>query len=306
MTKPYSLAIYSLWTPDTAAGILSSFQMMGWGLRREFSKLGHVDLRYDAHGDGPVTVKQADFTLVHNLFMQPIYNQLAEIREKTKHKISVIQEIPYPSPLIDRCFTFLPTPWPDRSILQLPWPEVEQVTLPCVRELLEPTAHFTKARGSVLLDHGWIENGVQTDWLPQLYGWLQHRMQNTPVAQLRRERCEKAAPPTWVKPIAECGYPTYLALTADFEWFVVTHPGSYEHSIIDMAARGIRVLVPTLNGRPFCNQSIIDDLGLRTFSTEAELCNLLDNLPPVPKLDKLNDMPDIVAKLDNYYQENLA
>jgi hypothetical protein len=305
MTKPYSLAIYSLWTPDTAAGIQSSFQMLGWGLRREFAKLAHVDLRYDAHGNAPVTVQQADFTLIHNLFAQPVYDQLPEIRAATRCKTTTLIEIPYPSPLIDRCFTFLPTPWPDRSILKMPWPEVEQITLPIIRELLEPTAHIAKKPGSVLLDHPWIENGVQTDWTPRLHDWLRTRMQNTPVAQLRRERCEKEPPPEWIRSIAESGYPTYLALTADYETFIVTHPGSYEHSIVDMAARGIRVLVPTANGRPFCNQSIIDDLGLRTFTTEAELCDLLDHLPPPPSQEKITDMGAIVAKLDQYFRENL-
>lgn len=304
MTKPYTIALYSLWCPDEPSGIRSSFQMIAWGLRREFAKLPHVTLRYIDTDDAKMTIEAADFSLLHDLFGRPSYERLPEMRAATRRRIIGLMEIPYPSPLIDQCFTFLPTPWPNRAHIKLPWPEVEQITLPVIQELLEPTAHIAKQPGSVLLDHQWLENGTTTDWNASIHEWLKFRMQNTPVAQLRRERCERSDPPTWVRSIPESGYPTYLAMTADFETFVVTHPGSYEHSIIDMAARGIRVLVPKVAGHPFCNQSIIDDLRLETFTDGDELCALLDTLPNPPRLDKLTDMPEIVARIDQYCQEN--
>jgi len=68
---------------------------------------------------------------------------------------------------------------------------------------------------------------------------------------------ETGDPPPWVRSIREAIYPSYLAETAPFETFLVTHPGSYEHSIIDMAARGSQVFVPSWEGRPFCHPSIL-------------------------------------------------
>jgi hypothetical protein len=154
------------------------------------------------------------------------------------------------------------------------------------------------------LDHAWIEKGTSTDWLPKLYEWLEPLKDRT-IAQLRHPLCESVALPLWVYSVPQVNYPAYLDQTASYETFIMTHPGSYEHSIIDMAARGIRILVPFGDGRPFCNPSIIEDLALETFSTGEELLHLLTSTakyissPP----DRFTDMSAVVAQIDHYCQE---
>jgi hypothetical protein len=238
-------------------------------------------------------IPATDFSLIHECFDSPIYKRLLEIRAATRHKIMGFMEIIFPSTLIDRGFCFLPNPWP----------MAEQIRLPCLRSLLDAHNSVEKFAGSILLDHGWIEKGKVTDWLPRLYEWLAPLKDRT-IAQLRHPLCESVPLPPWVHSIPQANYPTYLAQTATYETFIMTHPGSYEHSIIDMAARGIRVLVPFGDGRPFCNPSIIEDLGLETFSTGEELLSLLS--VPVPHVpvspDRFNDMPQVVAQIDAYCQ----
>jgi hypothetical protein len=301
--KPYTLTLFALRKPDTPEGIISSMQMNGYGLWQEFSLLPNVTLQYFPT-ESTEEIPQTDFALVHDCFDSPIYNRLTEIRAKTRRKIMGFMEIVFPSPLIDMAFSFLPTPWPDRNILKLPWPEVEQIRLPCIRSILDATALTAKFAGSILLDHGWIENGKKTDCLSSLYEWLEP-MQSRTVGQLRRQRSETVPPPAWVHSIQEGSYPAYLAQTATYETFIVTHFGSYEHSIIDMAARGIRVLVSVVNGKPSCNPSMIEDLRLSTFSNREELLAILANLPPPSPMDKFTDIKAVVARIDAYAQENL-
>jgi len=268
--------------------------MMGYGLWTEFAKLPHVTLEYrDVYTDKR-PVPQADFALIHGCFDEPIYSRLDELRVQTRHKIAGFMEIAFPSPLIDRAFTYLP-----HSELQ----KVEQIQLPILMSILKASNSPAKYVGSILLDHGWIENGRRTDWADRMYEWIDELRDKT-VAQLRRSRgCEE--PPAWVESIPEMSYPQYLARTATFETFVVTHPGSYEHSILDMAARGIRVLVPRHDGRPFCNPSIVSDLKLSTFSNRNEFVALLENLPQPSPVDQFTDIENAVGRIDAYFQENL-
>ena len=288
MPKPYSLTLFSLRKPADPSGIRMSVQMIAYCLWEQFSNLPHVTLQYHESEDA-AAIPAGDFALIHDYFASAIYQRLPEIRAKTGQKIMGIMESCFESPLIDRAFTFLP----------IPWGKCEQIQLPCPQALLDANYSSQKMAGSVLLDHSWIEGGTPTDLCAKLYSWLSW---SRIIAQLRRSGHESLEPPSWVQSIPESNYPAYLEATKQYETFILTHPGSYEHSIIDMAARGIRVLVPTVNGRPFCHPSIIEDLNLATFSTQSELLNLLDDLPRPSPLDRFTDMPAIAAKIDAYCQ----
>ena len=127
-------------------------------------------------------------------------------------------------------------------------------SLPLLEVLDNSLVGVEKLPGSVLFDHawGWVEGynnyvgSVPNLWLNRLYEWFQGY--GGTVAQMEsllNEERAKISVPDWVHKVPKAGYPEYLKLTAPYENFIVTHVGSYEHSIIDMAARGIRVLVPT-------------------------------------------------------------
>jgi len=85
------------------------------------------------------------------------------------------------------------------------------------------------------------------------------------------------------------------------------HPGSYEHSIIDMAARGIRVLVPQIDGKPFIHPELVEALRLATFGSETDLDDLLNATPHQATLlddgQPYHDLAEIAAQIDAYCQE---
>jgi hypothetical protein len=287
--KPYNLTLFAMNKPATPTEIWVSVHMIAFGLWDEFSKLPHVTLQY-VNSDGNPEIPDTDFSLIHAYFNSTVYNRLPEIKAHTHRHVMGIMESVFESPLIDHVFTFLP----------MPHPHAEQIRLPVLGSLLQQTP---KTLGSVLLDHGWPDNaGKSSDWLPRLYNWLDP-ISASAIGQLCRSGYEDHMP-SWVTPIPETNYLAYLKATDSYETFIMTHPGSYEHSIIDMAARETRVLVPRHNGRPFCHQSIIDDLKLDTFADCDELRKLLASpLAGQPTPAAFTDMPEVVARIDAYCQE---
>lgn len=303
MTKPYSLTLYSLNKPDTIGGVRASQHMIGYGLWSEFAKLPHVTLRYCNTVAPEADPAVVDFTLIHDCLDSPVYQKLTAVRARTRSRLMVAMEWPYQGPdeeLIDNTFTFLP----------IGWSKTEPVLFPCLRSVLAEHTATEKVKGSILLDHvraPWVN--TDQDWSPRLYEWLKPLAESRRIAQLARYGHEAAQHfPSWVQPIPESFYPDYLNHTSPYETFILTHPGSYEHSILDMTGRGIRVLVPVQDGKPFANQFIILSLNLPTFSTGEELMTLLTQPADVSmiRVDLLTDMSVIVAKIDRYCQENLA
>lgn len=293
--KPYSLLLVSLTKPTTPEAIRCSNHMIAYGLWSEFEKLPHVTLHHQGSDEPLASDTPCDFVLIHAYLGRPIYDELAAIRSNTRRKVMVILEIPHHSPLVDHSFLFLP----------IEHANSEQIRMPIIRTLLDASRRPTWP-GSVLLDHVWLPFcGTERDWTERLHQWLAPVVDRHPVGQLKRGGYEAAEQfPPWVVSIPEAGYPDYLRATAEYETFILTHPGSYEHSIADMAARGIRVLVPVSNGKAFCHPSIIEDLKLETFRNGDELLSLLDGPkpPPLPP-ETFTDMPQVVGRIDAYCQE---
>jgi hypothetical protein len=294
---PYTLTLFAPGIPTTPQGILMSAQMIAYGLSQEFSRLSHVTLQCVDTEERAGDIRRSDFVLIHDYFDSWVYERLSDIRQATQRQVMGIFEVAHESALIDYWFTFRPSG-------RVP---SEQIAFPCNRSLLGRTLSVPKISRSILLDHGWIEEGVRMDWCEHLYRWLTPLAPGRLVAQLRRADHETGDPPPWVRSIREASYPSYLAETAPFETFLVTHPGSYEHSIIDMAARGSQVFVPSWEGRPFCHPSIVEELALRTFSSKAELLQLLSDDPAPPRsASRFTDMPQVVARIDAYCQRVLS
>jgi hypothetical protein len=306
--KPYRLLLVSFNTPDTPDGIFFSPQMLAWGLRTEFAKLPHVTLTYQ-NSETPLRESVVDFALLHTYFESPIYSNanMQVLRKMTTRRIVNFMETGWEQSRskVDYNFTFLPP--------QNDWSPSEQIPFPCVRELLDGNQQ-EKLRDSILLDHSWrialltSENWL---WCKRLYSWLEPLSASRVIGQLRHSSQEEPTQtiPKWVRQILPSPYPSYLKQTAPYENFIMTHPGTYEHSIIDMVARGIRVLVPKCSrtGRTFARQTIVDGLGLATFSTQADLLALLANRnDEEKKIDLCMDIPEIVCRIDKYFQKELG
>ena len=308
MMKHYRLLFVSLCKPDRPEGIFCSNHMIAWGLWEAFSLMPHVVLDYQ-DSDSPLTAQGPwDFVLIHAYFGSPIYEALSTIHQRTR-QVLLVQKISHDSPHIDHHFTFL-TPHVARAT---------HIGIPSLKSLLAATIR-PKHPGSVLLDHAWLPYaGTDFNWCPRLRQWLHDRMAAQLIrspdsyaaqrcAQLLRSGCtsEEHLPPGW-QAIAETGYPQYLEATAHFQNFIVTHPGSYEHSIIDMAARGIRVLVPQIDGKPFIHPELVEALRLATFGSETDLDDLLNATPHQATLlddgQPYHDLAEIAAQIDAYCQE---
>lgn len=297
---PYRLMLVSCYKPDAPEGIRCSNQMLAWGLWEEFSKLPHVTMTYQ-NSDLPLGPQPSvDFTLLHCYFNAPIFKQLSTVRALTTKHIINFMELGLDADTVNHNFTYLP--W------QSHWAPTEQIKFPYIKSLLDNSQKSEKLPGSVLLDHSWPVELLRSPselWCSKLHGWLEPLKDSRVIGQLRRNNIGNDAPPDWVRSIPESSYPEYLAQTAPYENFVLTHPGSYEHSVLDMLARGTRVLVPT-QGKPFVPQTLVNQLKLPTFQTREELIMLLNSpLEDNWRADLLTDMPEVVRRIDAYCQNEM-
>jgi hypothetical protein len=293
--KSYSMALVASYIPKTPNDIMSSTGMTAYGLWREINRRSHITPYFQPTAS-PLVIPEVDFVLAHELFGEPFESLMLAIKERCRYKRMLFLEL---SLLADKCdynFVWLPT---SRSNCEL-------VPCPYMRDIIE--AHNApKIPGSVLLDHLWPSTiGTDRDWTPRLYSWLYGREH---VAQLLRPGAdENHVYPPWIKQIPLCGYEEYLEATAPYETFILTHPESYECSIIDMRARGTRVLVPSHNNEiQMLNPFHVFRLGCQLYETKEHVdLHLSSLLPPTPPPDMFTDMPDAFDQIDAYCQKVLT
>ena len=286
----YSLMLVTLDKPGSPEDIFLCYQMLGWGLWEEFAKLSHVSLRYQDPSK-PLQKDPVDFMLIHMPSLKWHLNQVFDLRKIVRKKVISFLEFPLRpifADLVDYDFTYLQG-------------GSEQIPFPYVSSLLKESTS-TKIQGSILLDHSWNDGEC---WNERLWEWLEPLKKT--VGQLRRLEHERGRElPSWICSIPKSNYCDYLKNTAEYETFILTHPGTYEHSIIDMVHRGIRVLMPIENGRTFAPAEIVRSLGLETFSSRNELLSLLEH--PVKnnrRKSVLTDMPEVVRRIDAYCQRSI-
>ncbi len=322
---PYRLLFISETNPPSPDAIHSSNQMITWGLWTELSKLPHVTLSYyKAEPDGDVVAWKAglggervDFTLVHSYAPSSIFGEMSALRMKTNREVMWISELACSG--FDYNFTFLPCHG-----------RGEQMPLPALRNVLAASMEgVEKFPNSVLLDHHWSwQNGYAISpnpnlWCARLYEWLEPLKNDIVIGQmesLNHERQSGVPIPDWVRRVPNAFYPEYLRTTAPYENFVMTHPGTYEHSTVDMAARGIRVLVPypTIThrhadgwevvggGDTFAPKDTVNRLLLPTFSSREELFAQLNTPFDGSRWGKLcTDTPEGAAQVDSHCQKVL-
>jgi hypothetical protein len=271
--------------------------MMTWALWNEFSKLPHVTLEFQSIYE-PLPNIHPDFVLFHACFGDLEFGQLAAMRRMAKYKTMSFMELGLPKEHVDYCFVYLPP-----TITHC-----EEIPLPCLSAVLDEH-NSAKSKGTILLDHVWPPYcGTNKEWSPRLYNWLTPLKHRFAISQLRRGGCSASENfPNWVAPIEEKPYTEYLDITARFETYILTHPGSYEHSVIDMAYRGTQVLVPIMDGKPFIPKSTVERLNLSTFSTKFELAALLERPARVAnKRQSFSDMSKVVSRIDAYCQRELS
>jgi hypothetical protein len=298
VNKPYSVLLITPSLPSSAVEIYGSELMNAYGLWRELKRLSYITTEYHS-SDQPIDLGMWDYAIIHATYGRTIYQHLSALRTHIRHKIVVIMETLHPSPEIDYRFSFLP-------FKDSPLPH-EYIAMPILRDQLEQTLPDSRLCGSILLDHAHSAcTGSAALWR-ELYGWLAPLAASRLIGCLRSDWDCGESIPDWACSIPWVNYPKYLRLTAQYQTFIMTHRGTYEHSIVDMAARGMRVLVPIQDGIPYCDPSLIDELQLDTFTTREGLIELLKtDLSNLPQLDKCTDYSEVVCRIDAYCQKSLT
>lgn len=296
MSKPYSLLLVSLGLPKDPSEINHSLGMNAWGLWHEFSKLPHVTLAFQ-HSEHDITAGHTDFSLLHCLFDAPVYvKNLGIVRALTRKRIINCMEISRSGKEVDKNFCFRNSlDWHltgHAPVTHAPCPYISALFKPC-----------NPVKDSILLDHSWEHIPNYPIWCERLYEWLEPMKDLIKVGQITHGGIDNLAP-SWVEQIPTLGYTDYMEATSKYANYIVTHPESYGHSVVDMAARNIRVLVPMGDERPF--SPMTDELELETFKTKEELFAILNSpRDGIDRLSRMTDMSKLVAMIDEYCQKNL-
>lgn len=163
-----------------------------------------------------------------------------------------------------------------------------------------------KRPGSILLDHDveWLHwTGHRSmDWNAQIWDALHGCGSDFPdIYQLARG--EAAGRPDFVKVIPVSRMEDYLKATEEFETFVSTHMGSFNHTAVDMAIRGTRVLVPKTISGSFVPQPLVDRFQMQQCNTIDELMQTMKQPPATvgeSQVCKTIDLDDVVTKICKY------
>jgi hypothetical protein len=287
MPKPYKIAIigYPVTKPQE---ISSCFSMLTYGLTEGFKGLSHVTMadnniiedynpltkyfsatlpKYDLNKIEPV-----DFIIAINycrFFNQP--DVVDTLRKKCRKVVSFL-ECPA---MADYCFVFKHTT--DKIPLE------NQCQLPPVY-LPEFTKNMPKEPKSILLDHMclyWLKN-PRMEWSQNVWKWLSHLSQEYKIYSLvdadveyggkgNPQKIQLELMPKFITPIFATNYMDYMKKTETMETFVVVHQGSYNFSVVDMAARGMRVFAP----QTFVPKVNEDLFKISNYSNQEELLNLI-------------------------------
>jgi hypothetical protein len=281
----YRLAILSF-PPKWPRGPTLSVEVFARELHAAFQELPDVQVdlfnieRYDVWSEN----YRADVCLVHAYgeYFRQVQPKLARHFTLT----SSFMELPFE--------TDLPFVFQGDEGVRITFPS----TLPLQAGVVPPFD------GGVLLDHWWqAHTDVDTTWTMNLYAALEAMEPRPRVAQLERFAWKDEAIPDWVERVPVLSYEDYLQATSGFRYFVMTHRGSYNATVVDMAARRIHVLAPRFMG-------LKDhfDCGIATetpspaavvdFIREAPLS------PPIPTA--VTPIAKAVSVMDRHFRERLT
>lgn len=297
MQKNYSLTILGLIVDKIENSFLST-QRIATSLANNFRKYKNIELKLvnidiKFINDNNLAkeflkhkILETDFLLIHTDLPKIIEN-INVIKNRIKYKICNFME---DKQNLDMSFGYIRKIKPSFYI-----------SYPCDKNIL---IKKIKKKNSVLLDNKYGEYDISED----LIKWSKKLIsKGFEFYQLTKDYKKKY---DYIKPIYMSNYSTYLESTSEIENFVLTHPGSYEHSIVDMYARGINVLIPNNQNNfmwPdrstfFAKKEIVDDLNLYTFSNEEDYINILTNKKEnVFNYHLITDMEDVVKFMNEIF-----
>lgn len=214
---------------------------------------------------------------------------IKKIKNKTKClKIVSLREVIYNS--FDYYFVFNIEHWNPKNSTY--------IKLPCPKSLLKNVEKIPK---SIAIDHCWPPyNNDERDLTNKISDWLSSKKDVFKIFRMIREdMIDFKLKKDYEIPISFSMYPQYIEKTDKIENFIITHKEGYTYGVIDMVARGIRVITPN----DFIPKCVIDDLCLPTFSSKEELLAILENSPDKDWNKRINLCTDYkeIAYLMNLY-----
>lgn len=175
------------------------------------------------------------------------------------------------------------------------------VKIPLVKKYYEVVPKVPK---TLLLDHDAklfsFYGEANKDWNSKIWDLLKKdNCGYQRIAQLGRNADNH---PDFIEIIPKQKHVNYLEATKDFQTYFITHTGSYNHTAVDMAIRGIRTIVP----KGFVPQGLIKELQMIEVSTDEEILSALkDHKAGTPQLEKATDLQNVVEKIDSYFLHSL-
>jgi hypothetical protein len=261
-------------------GATNCFAFMAAALMREFSRIipGSARLvNVDMASDLGSIQGEADFVLFigYTIVWNRLASCLPEIRKRTGYKkIAVMSDYSF---FLNRDGI---TTKPDWSFCFLDDDDPRSTVLcaPCVKSYY---ANEPKEK-TILIDHGMIRHkGTEKEWTFRVSDWLEPLKDRYKILRTVQD------PEYEVPTPHEVAFPTvpfteYLKLTNHVESFVITHDETYGYQVIDMIARGIRVVTP----EGFLHRDLVKLFQIPTFKSGEELRAILES-PVEPRWDEM-------------------
>lgn len=281
MYKLLLIGCFTPWRNNTSCEFFSD------ELAKRFSKLPVSLIKH--HFADP-EFPEADIALIHAYDSTVAIQQLSEVKRKVK-KVALFMEEAKENLGFDHCYFYNRIcSCKKGTYIKIPLAKEQYHILP-------------KEPGSILLDHDcqlFPDHGVQShDWTQRIWDFLSRNKKYRPIYQLERGN---VVHPSFVKKIPIQSHQDYLNATAHMETFICTHAGSYNHSAVDMAVRGSKVIVPMAPGtfhKTFVPECLIQDLNMTLILNEHQLETALNT--PVKNqslIDVATDLDDVVSLMN--------
>jgi hypothetical protein len=282
--KKYKLLLvgcFPSWRENTSCSFFSE------EFRDYFCALPHVELithHFDDHN-----LPNADFALVHAYHEQAIL--MGKLLKSKVKKSSYFMENHFDYLGYDHYFFYDPEFIKPRS-------DQTFIKIPLVKKYYEVAPKRPK---TLLLDHDanlfpFAGNPLK-DWNKKIWNILsKDRCGYERIAQLGRHENNH---PDFIEVIPKQSHQDYLNATKDFETYFITHLGSYNHTAVDMAVRGIRTIVP----KGFVPVGLSQELGMIEVTTDEQIIAALkDHGAGKVQIDKATEFSDLANKIDEYFQ----
>jgi hypothetical protein len=275
--------------PKTINEIYSSSQYFAFELRRLFMQISDCNFMFlnENELNNFDNLPKANVVLLHTYFTGFAHKYIKEIKKHTEAKM-ICNFMEGYDKNADYNFTYLKY---NEALTTF-------YNAPITKEYL---INKPKIKNTILLDHQWVDykDNTRLEWTKKFHE-IFYRYTNYKVFQLRRAN---EFIPSWITPIESTNYLDYLNKTDNISIFIPTHMGSYNHSIIDMVGRGIKVICPC-TFKPFIPVELIKLFNIHIIQQPLEVINEINK--PIDndinsKINLCTDLKDIVNDMNSKF-----